>query len=105
MEKVIWSEGLFLRPQHLQQQDRYFDYQIRRRIQLLEPYGWGFQVLELDENLLQLGKVALTRAAGSLSDGTMVRLPVAVAKPLASAQQGAEHAIRCRPGTAIIQGR
>ena len=23
--KVIWSEGLFLRPQHFQQQERYFE--------------------------------------------------------------------------------
>ena len=23
--KVVWSEGLFLRPQHFQQQDRYFE--------------------------------------------------------------------------------
>ncbi len=104
MEKVIWSEGLFLRPQHLQQQDRYFDYQIRRRIQLLEPYGWGFQVLELDENLLQLGKVALTRAEGILPDGTLFRLPVDVAKPLVCAQEVAEDSILCLAVPAVIQG-
>ena len=23
--KVIWTEGMFLRPQHFQQQDRYFE--------------------------------------------------------------------------------
>jgi type VI secretion system protein ImpJ len=23
--KVVWSEGLFLRPQHFQQQERYFE--------------------------------------------------------------------------------
>ncbi len=74
MDKVIWNEGLFLRPQHLQQQDRYVDFQIRRRLQLLMPYGWGFSQLELDESLLQLGKVAVVRAAGLLPDGTLFDL-------------------------------
>ena len=29
--KVVWSEGLFLRPQHFQQQDRYFEHYIDSR--------------------------------------------------------------------------
>lgn len=104
MEKVIWSEGLFLRPQHLQQQDRYFDYQIRRRVQLLEPYCWGFQTLELDENLLQLGKVALTRAEGILPDGTLFRLPADASKPLIFSQEVEEGSTLCLVVPAVIQG-
>lgn len=39
--KVIWSEGLFLRPQHLQQADRYMEKFVRGRTQALRGYGWG----------------------------------------------------------------
>ena len=29
--KVVWSEGLFLRPQHFQQQDRYLEHLLQAR--------------------------------------------------------------------------
>ena len=29
--KVLWTEGLFLRPQHFQQQERYFEQIVDRR--------------------------------------------------------------------------
>lgn len=82
MEKVIWSEGLFLRPQHFQQQDRYIDHQIRRRFELLAPFLWGFHRLELDQALLRAGKVALIQAEGLLPDGTLFRFPVEGMPPL-----------------------
>src|ERR1700760_2991806 len=37
--KVIWSEGLFLRPQHLQQNDRYVEKLVRSRSAGLRGYG------------------------------------------------------------------
>jgi type VI secretion system protein ImpJ len=40
--KVVWSEGLFLQPQHFQQQDRYFERYVETRCQSLVPYSWGF---------------------------------------------------------------
>jgi len=30
--KVVWTEGIFLRPQHFQQQERYFESFTQRRI-------------------------------------------------------------------------
>ena len=33
--KVVWSEGLFLRPQHFQQQDRYFERYIDGRCEAI----------------------------------------------------------------------
>jgi len=30
--KVVWTEGMFLRPQHFQQQERYLESFARRRI-------------------------------------------------------------------------
>lgn len=73
--KVIWSEGMFLRPQHFQQHDRYLENLIASRLQGVEGYGWGIQELEIDPALLSLGKVAVTKCRGVLPDGTLVSIP------------------------------
>lgn len=70
-DKVFWREGLFLQPQHLQQQDRHTDFQIRTRFRLLTPYAWGFAQLEVDPQYLALGKLVISRAWGILPDGTL----------------------------------
>jgi type VI secretion system protein ImpJ len=36
--KIVWSEGLFLRPQHLQQQDRYLERYIENRCHALRSH-------------------------------------------------------------------
>ena len=73
--KIIWSEGMFLRPQHFQQQDRYTANLLHGRIHPLHRYGWGFTTLTLDQNLLKIGKVALLECRGIFPDGTPFSLP------------------------------
>src|SRR4030095_9035781 len=73
--KVVWSEGLFLQPQHFQQQDRYFERYVEGRCQSLVPYSWGFTEIEIERDLLGIGKFALRRAAGVFPDGTPLRMP------------------------------
>lgn len=73
--KVVWSEGLFLRPQHFQQQDRYFERYVETRCQALIPYSWGFTEIELEPDLLRIGKFGLRRATAIFPDGTPVRMP------------------------------
>jgi type VI secretion system protein ImpJ len=73
--KVVWSEGLFLRPQHLQQQDRYFERYIETRCQALRSHSWGLSELELERDLLSIGQLGLARAAGVFPDGTPFRMP------------------------------
>lgn len=68
--KVLWSEGMFLKPQHFQQQDRHVEHLIHQRCDALHGYGWGFSVLQIDRSLLNLGKLALTDVAGIMPDGT-----------------------------------
>ena len=46
--KVIWSEGLFLRPQHMQQ-ERYFERFVELRAGALRLHAWGFAELELEQ--------------------------------------------------------
>jgi type VI secretion system protein ImpJ len=73
--RVIWSEGLFLQPQHFQQQDRYVERYVETRCQPLTAYSWGFTEIELERDLLSIGKFALRRAAGVFPDGTPFRMP------------------------------
>lgn len=73
--RVVWSEGLFLQPQHFQQQDRYFERYVETRCEALVPHSWGFRELELERDLLSIGKFALRRASGVFPDGTPFRMP------------------------------
>jgi type VI secretion system protein ImpJ len=73
--KVVWSEGLFLQPQHFQQQDRHVASYVEARCRALVPYSWGFTELELERDFLGIGKLGLRRAAGVFPDGTPFRMP------------------------------
>ena len=73
--RVIWSEGLFLQPQHFQQQDRYFERFVETRCHALIPHSWGCTELEFERDLLSIGKFGLRRATGVFPDGTPFRMP------------------------------
>ncbi len=73
--KVVWSEGMFLRPQHFQQQDRYVEALVRHSCGYLRPYHWGIGEMVLDREALALGKIAITAARGLLPDGTPFSIP------------------------------
>ena len=72
--KVIWQEGMLLRPQHFQQNDRYFEHQLKVRTQKLDSYAWGFFELEIDRQFLNMGKLVVSKASGVLPDGSLFDL-------------------------------
>jgi len=73
--RVAWREGLFLRPQHFQQQDRFVEALIHARAGSLSPYQWGLSELAINDSLAQLGKFAVARCVGFLPDGSAVAIP------------------------------
>lgn len=73
--RVIWSEGLFLRPHHFQQQERYFEALIDSRLEPLHSAAYGLTRLTIDTPLLLQGKLALSSAQGLMPDGTPFNLP------------------------------
>jgi len=73
--RIIWSEGTFLQPQHFQQHDRHLEAQLEQRTRVLRPHGYGFLEIAVDESLLELGKLALRSARGVLPDGTPFDCP------------------------------
>lgn len=74
MDKVIWHEGMLLRPQHFQQHDRFLQNELNQRTLFGRRHGWGFFQLQLDIQYLQMGKVVLNTASGILPDGTLFDL-------------------------------
>jgi len=73
--RVIWSEGLFLKPHHFQQQDRYSEQLLASTRGIGMPHPWGLRRLAIDQELLALGKLAVTDVAGVLPDGTPFDAP------------------------------
>lgn len=73
--RVVWAEGLFLRPQHFQQAERYFERLMSQRLESLAPYAAGFTRLQIDQELLKIGKVGLVAAEGVFPDGTPFNIP------------------------------
>ena len=73
--RVIWSEGLFLRPQHFQQNVRYLEQYVEGRSGGLRPSAWGCDSLTVDQDMLRIGKVAISSAKGVFPDGTPFNIP------------------------------
>lgn len=73
VHKVIWQEGMLLRPQHFQHNDRYYHQQLKQT-RLLGSDAWGFLTLEVDLQYLNLGKVVVNQASGVLPDGSLFEL-------------------------------
>ncbi len=73
--KVLWTEGMFLQPQHFQQQDRFNARQLDGRLAASVAWPWGFSSLQVDEAALLQGQVMLTAARGVLPDGLAFSVP------------------------------
>ncbi|MGG5824141.1 type VI secretion system baseplate subunit TssK [Aeromonas salmonicida] len=73
--RVIWREGLFIKPQHFQQQQRHSEYALHARLSALTDYFYGLQSLAINEDYLGFGRIALVGATGILPDGTVFNIP------------------------------
>src|SRR5664280_2332212 len=73
--RVVWSEGMFLRPQHFQQAQRQQEFALRQLAICAEGHFWGFHSLALDTASLAIGKVAIANASGVMPDGTPFAFP------------------------------
>lgn len=73
--RVVWSEGLFLRTQHFQQQDRHAEALVRSTLAAHPLQHYGFAHLTLDRAALEAGLIAITSAAGLFPDGTAFSIP------------------------------
>lgn len=75
IERPVWSEGLFLRPQHFQQAERTQNAALHARLDGALPYPWGVIELVLSDSLAQGGKIGVERLVAVLPDGERVNVP------------------------------
>lgn len=66
---------MFLRPQHLQQYDRWIESNLDQRVAGLAPYPWGLRSLEFDEDALKTGQIRLNAVDLVFPDGTVFCAP------------------------------
>lgn len=73
--KILWGEGLFLRPQHFQQQDQYHEERLHRTAGLLHPYAWGVSALQVDRDALANNTLRLLELSLRFQDGELYVAP------------------------------
>lgn len=78
---VVWQDGMFMKPQHFQQLDRSHSKRSSMLSANTSPLYWGIQRLEINSQLLALGKIGITRAEGILQDRTPFDLPLQAELP------------------------
>jgi type VI secretion system protein ImpJ len=85
LQPVIWTKGTLLNPQHLQMQDRFLESNLEFQLNSLAFRPWGFSRLQIDQEALSNGSVAVREAAGIFPDGLLFDFPDADAAPAARA--------------------
>ncbi|MGF1703482.1 type VI secretion system baseplate subunit TssK [Photobacterium makurazakiensis] len=70
--KVVWKEGMFIAPQHFQQQDRHTNQYIQKYMSLASSgQRFGVSILDIESNYLKLGKFGVVKCCGIFPDGTL----------------------------------
>jgi len=81
LQRVVWSKGMFLTPQHFQAQEDYFEDALQFRFTASNFANYGVNDLGIDEEGLANGQFALRRCRGVLPDGLKFNAPEADALP------------------------
>ena len=75
LSKIVWSEGMYLAPQHFQAQNRFFEDSLHFATSSLWNETYGFAACEVDPDALQNGILSLSHARGIFQDGLAFDLP------------------------------
>jgi len=74
-KRTLWGEGMFIRPQHFQQQALRDENLAADVLQTVQRYSWGLRHLELDDALLREGLIQANRLQATFRDGTRFEAP------------------------------
>ena len=72
--RPVWSEGMLLCPQHMQQQDLYHEQNMAARLAVLTPMHWGVSGLTFDAGAIKAGQLAVMSFRGVMPDGTAIAI-------------------------------
>ncbi|MBO0912244.1 MAG: type VI secretion system baseplate subunit TssK [Acidobacteria bacterium] len=75
-QKVVWTKGMFLMPQHFQSQDEYFEEALHFRASTAAFANWGLSGIGVDEASLVNGLFTLRHCEGVLPDGLSFEMPL-----------------------------
>src|SRR5271165_6055684 len=75
LPKVVWFEGMYLAPHHFQAQTQSFEDLIEFSTSNLWFQPYGLVGLELDQEALRNGNLALVHARGIFPDGLAFHMP------------------------------
>lgn len=83
--RVLWGEGLFLRPQHFQTQDNHHATQRALGMRVTSPYAVGVGELVIDTPLLESNMLSILSLSCVFADGTLYHAPAIdnLPKPIA----------------------
>lgn len=73
--KVLWGEGLFLCPQHFQQQDAYHETRLHEISRIIQPFLWGLRSVRFDLNSLSSGILRVIELSVVFPDGELYSAP------------------------------
>ncbi len=73
--KILWGEGLMLRPQHFQRQDAYHEWRQAETARTLHPYSWGVRRLKVDTDALATGSLRVLDLQAVFPDGDPCTAP------------------------------
>lgn len=74
-QMLYWHQGLFLQPQHFQQNDARLEYQLARTVALTHPYPWGVISLTLNEAALGARQCLFEQLSVRFAEGTLAEYP------------------------------
>lgn len=70
--RPVWTEGMLLCPQHMQQQDIFHEANLHERLAAMTPIHWGVVSLKFDVGALKTGQLQVTLFRGVFPDGAAV---------------------------------
>lgn len=73
--EIHWSEGMFLRPHHLQGGQRWLETVLRTGLDSVRAFAWGFSSLQVAVEPLENFTLRLDLCDLRLKDGTWIRVP------------------------------
>ena len=75
LNPIAWTEGMFLRPHHLQHHDVALQQRIDYYLRAIDPFHWGVRDVLINEEALSEHRFEILRLDAVLPGGTIIRYP------------------------------
>lgn len=73
--RILWGEGMFLRPQHFQQQEQFNEYGLAQVMRQIHANPWGLRSASIDNDALRAGLLRVNELDVVYYDGLRVCAP------------------------------